>query len=593
MTAPDEAVPPPSESSAEDLTDQLAGLRARIAQLEQENRDLRPGADVWQPIPRPLVTHAPIILFAFDQDGMITVSEGNALPSTGRTERDILGRSFFEVYADVPQVVACAHRALTGDACSVQVTLGHGVFEIYYTPVPHPSGGIAGVNGLAIDVTTRFQAVQALTHQALHDPLTELPNRALFLDRLHLAASAAHRWQDALALLLLDLDRFKEINDTFGHHYGDIVLQQVSARLRQALRESDTVARLGGDEFAVLLPGNDQVAAMAAARKVSAALDTPFIVNSHTVQVGVSIGIACYPVDSQDAPTLLRHADVAMYLSKQAQHGPVVYAQDQDEHSPHRLALVGELREAIAEDGLLLHYQPIVDLPTRRVMAVEALVRWLHPVHGLLAPGQFVPMAESTGLMSLLTAWVLEAALRQRQRWQKAGLTLEVAINLSMSGLHESGLVDMTQTLLQRYNVPASALRLEITETALMRDAARTLEILTRLADFGVHLAVDDFGTGYSSLAYLRHLPVEELKIDRSFVQDMVSNAADAAIISSTIGLGHGLGLRVIAEGVETVEAWDHLRVHGCDGAQGNYISPPLTAAALEAWLRKGTWKSV
>ncbi|MGI8587588.1 MAG: putative bifunctional diguanylate cyclase/phosphodiesterase [Chloroflexia bacterium] len=583
--------PAARELPAADLPAQVATLRARVAQLELESRAFRTQTAVGPPLAWPLATHAPIIVFAFDQDGVITVSEGSALPSTGRTQQEILGQSFFDVYADVPQVVACARRALAGDSCTAQVTLGQGVFEIYYTPVPGPGGVITGVGGLAIDVTARFQAVQALTHQALHDPLTDLPNRALLLDRLGLAVAAASREPASLALLLLDLDRFKEINDTFGHHYGDMLLQQVGVRLRAALRESDTLARLGGDEFAVLLPRTDQAGALHTARKLGETLEVPFTVEQHVVQVGVSIGVASYPMDSQDAPTLLRHADVAMYLAKQAQHGPVVYAPDQDEHSPHRLALVVELREAIAGAGLLLHYQPVVDLATRRVTAVEALVRWAHPSHGLLAPGQFIPLAESTGLMTLLTDWVLEAALRQRQHWQQAGIALDVAINISMSGLHESGLADTTQRLLQRYGVPAAALRLEITESTLMRDVTRTQEVLARLAEFGVHLAVDDFGTGYSSLAYLKQLPVDEIKIDRSFVQDSGSNLEDAAIISAIVGLGHGLGLSVTAEGVETAAIWEQMLRQGCDGAQGYYVSHPLPPEALDVWLAQAPWK--
>jgi diguanylate cyclase len=587
MPAPELA---PRAPPAVELPAQLVILQARVAQLEQENWGFRAQVIAAQLAGGLGVTHAPISRFALDPAGVIRVAEGRALPAAGRAPRQSLDRSFFEAYGDSPQLVACARRALVGEACTAQVTLGHGVFEIYFTPLTQPDGGIAGVSGLAIDVTARFQAVEALTHQALHDPLTDLPNRALFLDRLDLAVAAARRDSCSLSLLLLDLDRFKELNDTFGHHYGDILLQQVGARLEGALRESDTVARLGGDEFAVLLPGDDEGAATHAALALGAALEAPFLVDQHVVQTGVSIGIACYPLDSQDAPALLRHADVAMYLAKQAGHGPVVYAPAQDQHSPHRLALVGELREAIARDALLLHYQPVVDLATRRVTGVEALVRWPHPVHGLLTPARFVPMAESTGLMPLLTDWVLGAALRQRREWGLAGLTVDVAVNLSMSGLHEAGLVDATLTLLQRYDVPPSALRLEITESALMRDAARTREILMRLAEAGVRLAVDDFGMGYSSLSYLKHLPVEEIKIDRSFVQDMTSDPANAAIIRSTIGLGHGLGLRVVAEGVETAATWEQLREGGCDGAQGDYISRPLSGAALAAWLAHGAW---
>jgi len=445
------------------------------------------------------------------------------------------------------------------------------------------------VNGR--DNTARKAAEDALRHAALHDALTGLPNRTLLQDRLDQAINAARRDGQPLAFLLLDLDRFKEVNDSFGHYHGDLLLRQVGSRLRDALRASDTVARLGGDEFAALLPATDEIGAVSATHKILAALDAPFAVEGEQFHVGASVGIALYPEHGDDAPTLLRRADIAMYLAKRGRRGYAVYAPEQDEHSPRRLALIAALRAAIPRHELTLHYQPKVALRdwdgARQGAAytMEALVRWRHPENGLLYPDQFIGLAEQTGLIAPLTQWVLEAALRQCQEWRRAGRALGVEVNLSMWNLHDAGLVEAVTGLLARYDVPPEALRLEMTETTLMSDAPRALAVLTRLHEQGVRFAIDDFGTGYSSLAYLKRLPVDEVKIDRSFVRNMARDEVDAAIVRSTIELGHSLGLRVVAEGVETKDVHDALVAMGCDAAQGYYLSRPLPAADLEQWL--------
>jgi diguanylate cyclase (GGDEF)-like protein len=445
---------------------------------------------------------------------------------------------------------------------------------------------VGGVLVSARDVTERMEAEERLRHQALHDALTGLPNRTLLHDRLAQGLHLRQRHDQPLALLLLDLDRFKEVNDTLGHHYGDLLLQQVAQRLRGALRASDTVARLGGDEFAIVLPGADATGAQQVVQTLRAVLEEPLVVAGQPLLVGASIGIAVCPEHSAEAATLLRKADVAMYMAKRAGSGAAVYEATLDEHCPRRLALVADLRQAVAQGGLILHYQPKLDLRTGALCGVEALVRWPHPDRGLIPPDQFIVLAEQTGLIAPLTQWVLEAALQQWQRWQRTGHIVPVAVNLSMGNLRDPRLVESVTTLLQQYEVPASQLRLELTESALMTDAAHSLAVLTRLAALGVGLSVDDFGTGYSSLAYLKRLPVDELKIDRAFVQHLAREEADAAIVGSTIGLGHSLGLRVVAEGVEDERSCELLRQWGCDVAQGYYLSRPIPAEALEQWMQ-------
>jgi diguanylate cyclase (GGDEF)-like protein len=426
----------------------------------------------------------------------------------------------------------------------------------------------------------------ALEHQAMHDMLTDLPNRTLLHYRLDHAI--ATRAPDAsVALLLIDLDRFKEINDTFGHQYGDLLLQLIEPRLRSVLRPDDTVARLGGDEFAVLLTGADAMRAERVARRLLDALDAPFDLAGNTLDVGGSIGIAVSPEHATDPDALLRRADIAMYAAKRSSRGLTVYAVEHDQHSPDRLALVGELRRAIDNDELTLYYQPKVDLESGECIGVEALVRWRHPRRGLVAPDQFIPLAEQTGLIRPLSRWVLTAALRQARAWQEEdGLEVPIAINLSMRDLHDPDLPDTVAEMLSTWQIPTARIMVEITENGLMADPARALATVTGLRAMGIRIAIDDFGTGYSSLAYLKRLPVDELKIDRSFVRELAADLDDLAIVRSTISLGHDLGLKIVAEGVEDLATLDLLRTLGCDVGQGYHISRPVTADAIVAQLR-------
>jgi diguanylate cyclase (GGDEF)-like protein len=425
-------------------------------------------------------------------------------------------------------------------------------------------------------------------YQALHDGLTGLPNRTLLGDRTGQAIRQADRELVPVALLLIDLDRFKEVNDTLGHRYGDQLLMQVGERLRTGLREVDTVARLGGDEFAVLLPKIASAeGAIVVARKLQAALEEPFTLDDLTLDVEASIGLALYPDHGNDPDELLQRADIAMYAAKDTHAEFVLFDAKLDQHSPRRLALLGELRRAIEDGQLVLHYQPIVDTHTDKVLSVEALVRWQHPERGLLPPADFIPLAERTGLITPLTHYVLKAALRQCRQWRQAGHELTVAVNVSARRLLDLGFPDEVAGLLATWEVPARLLVVEITESTIMSDPAHALEVLGRLDRMGVQVAIDDFGTGYSSLAHLKSLPVHELKVDRSFVMHMTSNASDAVIVRSTVDLGRNLGLRVVAEGVEDALTWRELDALGCNAIQGYYVSRPIPADDLTSWLEQ------
>ncbi|MDQ3879495.1 MAG: EAL domain-containing protein [Chloroflexota bacterium] len=434
-------------------------------------------------------------------------------------------------------------------------------------------------NGRLVD-TLRMQAAEN-EYQARHDALTGLPNRRFFRLRVQEAVESGGAAQAPLAVIVMDLDRFKEVNDTLGHDQGDRLLQQISGRLTALAGDSNTVARLSGDEFAALLPGASEPEAITLAEALLAALREPFVLQEMQIEVGGSVGIALYPQHATNADTLIQRADVAMYLAKSSHAGYELYAADRDQSSPARLALVADLRRGIDEHELTVLYQPQAELATGRIVAAEALVRWQHPRHGMMLPDQFIPIAEQAGLLRPLTLYVLEAAISQCSAWRKAGADVGVAVNLSVRNLLDLELPDDIARILDRWAVPASALELEITESTIMADLPRTYRVLTQLHDLGAGIAIDDFGTGYSSLAQLKRLLVDELKIDKSFVINMAADDNDRLIVRSTIELGKNLGLRVVAEGIETGAVWEELRALGCDRAQGHYLSRPITGAQL------------
>jgi diguanylate cyclase (GGDEF)-like protein len=422
-------------------------------------------------------------------------------------------------------------------------------------------------------------------HQANHDALTGLPNRKYMLEALDRALGEAGPGQH-VGLFLLDLDRFKEVNDTLGHQTGDHLLEHVAERIRGALRPEDLVARLGGDEFAVLLPSvPDSAAATEVAVRIQSALAEPFRFEGVLLELEASVGIALFPDHGADVQQLQRSADVAMYLAKEERSGIEVYSADKDRNSTTRLGLLGSLRQGIDGGQLELHYQPKVALSSGAVVGVEALVRWRHPHRGLIFPDEFVPLAEHSGLMHRLTAFVVDTALEQAAGWWAVGLEIPVAVNVSARDLHASALAETIVNGLARHGLPAAALRLELTERVLMSDPSRVGEVLASMERIGVRLSLDDFGTGYSSLVLLQRLPVSEIKIDRSFVKRLTSTPDDAKIVRSIIDLAHALGIEAVAEGVETEDVWDLLQVLGCDSAQGWYVSRPLPAERATQWL--------
>lgn len=438
------------------------------------------------------------------------------------------------------------------------------------------------------DIGARKQAEADLRYLSTHDPLTGLANRSLLRDRLDHAIALGHRSHSLVAVLFLDLDRFKLINDSLGHTSGDLLLQIMAGRLQEVLRQGDTVARLGGDEFVILieeLASEDEASEIAA--KVIAQVSLPVSLESHELVISTSIGISMFPKDSRNANVLLKQADIAMYQAKEKGGNSWRYFDPQmNRQIFDRMVIENGLRRALELEELALRYQPFVDLKTGRIVGMEALVRWAHPARGLIGPAEFISVAEETGLIIELGEWVLRAACRQQRAWHKKGLTdFCMSVNLSAKQFAPRNLVKTVRSVLEETGTDPSSLKLEITETGLMQDVARAQDALRELAAMGVGLAIDDFGTGYSSLSYLKTLPIHTLKVDRSFVNDVATDPDDAAIVSATIGLAHSLGLRVIAEGVETSHQLSFLAGQRCDEGQGYYFSSPLESTEMEHLL--------
>ncbi len=532
----------------------------------------------------------------YDRDGRIAWSDDHAF----------IGRNALD-HNDVREALAGEiHAAVEDDAeelgakgrfTEVYVPIRGGVFESYMDYAP-TADAIASdtriliamlVGGLLALWATLFRTVASasrrLRHQAAHDALTGLSNRTELYELGERTLAGARRDGDLAALLLIDLDRFKEVNDTMGHEQGDRLLVEVAARLRGLLRSSDILARLGGDEFAVLAALPHRGALGEVATRLHAALARPFDIGGVAIELGASIGIAVQPDHGDDVSTLLRHADVAMYDAKRSATSIETYDRERDPYSAERLALLGELRRALDNDELVLHFQPKVALESGDTIGVEALVRWQHPARGLLGPGDFLSLAERTGLIADITRWVLDAAVRQCSEWRRDGIDLPVAVNLAAANVVDSTLPDAVAATLRRWDVPGDRLECEISEDTVMGDPRRAGDVLERLRALGVRLSLDDFGTGHSSLSYLKRLPLDEVKIDRSFVIGMADDASDAAIVRSTIDLARHLGLAVVAEGVETAEVLDVLASLECDVAQGFLLSRPLPASELGAWL--------
>jgi diguanylate cyclase (GGDEF)-like protein/PAS domain S-box-containing protein len=463
--------------------------------------------------------------------------------------------------------------------------------QLTVSAVRQAGGGARFTMGMVEDITARKEAEERVRHLAYHDALTDLPNRVALEARLAEAVGEAKSRRGSLALLLMNLHNFRDINDTLGHVNGDALLRQVAGKLREALWQSDLVASLGGDEYAILLArlaSRDDIDLVLG--KITVALDRPFTVAGIPVSVEASLGIALYPEHGDNPELLWQHADVALRAAREKHVSPLFYARDLDHYDPRKLALLGELAGAITRDELVLHYQPKIDLATEATVGVEALVRWQHPVHGLIFPDQFVPLAERTQLINPLTTWVLAHALRQGRAWHESGQVLELSVNLSARNLHNPHLGGEILALARSLRFPLERLTLEVTESAIMADPALAKAVLAELEQAGIRLSIDDFGIGQSSFAYLKDLPVSRMKIDKSFVMGF-GEPRNAAIVRSAIELAHNLGFQVTAEGVEDEKACRELRQLTCDLAQGYYFARPMPAEQFAAWLKDSRWK--
>jgi diguanylate cyclase (GGDEF)-like protein/PAS domain S-box-containing protein len=596
-----------AELAVQENQERMAALIAAQRDAAMRSGGLQPVLELMAERAQELTHAAGAALLLLDEDELV-VRAATGLLANARDQRldpaasalgDWAQHGLARRFDDAQEDPRIAAAALSPDARSVAVaTIRHEgrtaalLLVVQPEPAKFRPEDAESLELLSVVVTAAIGQDELRAHaeesayRALHDALTELPNRVLFGDRIQQALLTAEREGGRLAVLLMDLDRFKEINDTLGHAAGDHVLKVVAQRLHECLRASDTVARLGGDEFGLLLPKQTEPHEIVKLlEKISSAVEEPIDLEGLPLAIESSIGVAFYPDHGLNVEELMQRADVAMYTAKQESIRYAYYDQRSDDHDPMRLTIIGELRRAIEQHELVLYYQPKASLTDGAVTSVEALLRWMHPERGMVPPDEFIPQAQETGLMKPLTLYVLDEALKQSRAWQDAGIDLTVSVNLATRNLLDVAFPDDVLAALERWDVDPGRLELEITESTMLDDPFRTKIVLDRLFGMGIKLSIDDFGTGYSSLAYLRQLPVSEIKIDRSFVLHMDENPDDAVIVRSTIDLGRNLGLRVVAEGVETLEAWQQLEGLGCDVAQGYFLSRPVPAEELVSWL--------
>ena len=426
-------------------------------------------------------------------------------------------------------------------------------------------------------------------YSSTHDTLTDLPNRSLFYDRVEQAILSANNQSKSLSLLLLEIENYKEIYDTLGRNSSDLLIKQISSRLQGALKHYENVARIEGNTFSLLVHDEYEVVERVA-NSIQLSMQTSFVIQKTPIAVHTSIGIVRYPMHGEDVDTLVQRAGVALYMARDKKEGYAVYDPSFDKHSPHKLTLMSELQHAIRKNELTLYYQAKVSIQTNTIYGVEALVRWNHPIHGFIPPDEFIPMAERTRIIQDVTTWVTKQAFTDCAKWHQEGKDIKVSINLSAKDLHDPALPDFFAGIQAATRVNPEWIILEITESSIMTDPEQALETIQRLYDMGYQLSIDDFGTGYSSLAYLKKMPLAELKIDRSFVKDILHTESDAVIVNATINLAHNLGLNVVAEGVEDSEVMVKLKDYGCDIAQGYYLNRPQPVEEFNTWLKDSQW---
>lgn len=580
--------------------------------LENENRNIAWQLECSEKLYRYLVDSSPDIIYTLNHEGKFTFVNGRAQQLLGFSAEELIGQHYSVLVhdEDIERARYVFNERRVGDRASRNVELRlkslrsndqERTFENTLVTISFNSVGMYalgkevtkreffGTYGVARDITDRKRAEELISYQAYHDILTELPNRILFNDRLGLAVIQAKRNETELAVMFVDLDRFKLVNDTLGHVKGDELLQQVAACLKNCLRKGDTLARIGGDEFTVVLPElRDRQDAEIIADKFLESFRRPFLLDGNEVFISASIGIAVYPCDGQSIDELLRHADIAMYHVKaQGKNGHAFYESTMLDASYQKIALEKNLRRALDKNELEMYYQPQVDAQTGKITAAEGLMRWNHPERGVLSAGEFLPFAEENGLMVPITDWMLEALCRDLLHWNTSGLEpIRLSLNISPHYLDHGGFFDKIRLVLSHYNIPPSQIEVEITENICIRNPQHAIEQLNKLCQLGVSIAIDDFGTGYSSLSYLHRFPIHTIKIDQSFVKEIQREEGHFPVVLAIISIARGLGLNVVAEGVETETQARYLEQSGCRTMQGYYYSKPLTRDQFVAFLQ-------
>ncbi len=591
------------KDTKEELLKELELLKQQTRDMEESKGKLRrtdetlKKSELWF---QQMVENIKLVAVVLDRHGRITFCNNFLLELTGWQRHEVLGQDWFDTL--IPEEERDKERQVfletirSGewpDHSSSVIRILSGELRLISwsnTVLRNAEGNILHIASIGDDITEQKRMEETIQYQAYHDFLTGLPNRALFMDRLARALTHARRNKKMLAVMFLDLDRFKNINDSLGHGAGDQLLKEVGARMKACLREEDTVARLGGDEFSILMPEISQAEDPAKiAKKILTTLQMPFTIKDQEVSISGSIGITTYPGDSENADVLLKNADIALYSAKEkGRNNYQFYNTAMNVRSLERIILENSLRRTLEQGELVVHYIPEVSIGPRQIMCAEALVRWHHPQLGLLTPAQFLPVAQESGLISVIDEWVLRAACKQNREWQGSGFQpLCVTVNLSARRFQQQNLVEMVSKVLQDTGLHPRFLELEITESTVMADFDLAVSVLSQLAEKGVRFSIDDFGTGWSSVSLLKKLPIRKLKIDRSFIRGLTTNPDDRAVVNAVIAMAHSLKMHVVAEGVENEEQVAFLHSSHCDGIQGYLVSEPLPADKFEEWLRQ------